>query len=74
MEIETYIHHERRVFVPVELKGKHRDHCLCYSCCFFHPEDREKNCNVADELFRLDKRHGLTTPVYECPYFGHKEN
>lgn len=30
--IEKYIHHGKEVFVDSELKGKHKQHCLCWKC------------------------------------------
>ena len=30
--IERYDHHGKSVAVRTELKGKHREHCLCFVC------------------------------------------
>jgi hypothetical protein len=35
--IEKYVHHEAEVSVDSELKGKHRQHCLCFQCDHFKP-------------------------------------
>lgn len=69
MEIEQYEHHNVMVFVRSDLKGRHREHCLCYACKKFHPNE-ESNCPIARELYALDVRRGLTTPVWECPEFS----
>ena len=61
-----YEHHGRAVWVKAELQGKHRSHCLCYECDRFLPENV---CPIAKELFELNKQHGITTPVWECPNF-----
>lgn len=67
--IEHYEHHDKSVAVRTELKGKHRDHCLCfYPCHRFHPGE-PTNCAIAQSLFELCKKYGTTTPVYECPEF-----
>ena len=57
------------VWVDAELKGKHRDHCLCFSCNRFSPDDREKNCPRANLLYSFCVLMDMTTPVYECPEF-----
>jgi len=63
-----YEHHGVDAWVREDLKGKHRDHCLCFSCGRFKPNS-EDNCATADLLFAVCKRCGLVTPVYECPFF-----
>lgn len=63
-----YRHHGNLVWVRSDLKGKHRDHCLCYSCLGFHPGEPE-NCEIAEVLHSLNVLTGLTTPVWECPLF-----
>ena len=65
----VYVHHGILVWVNKELKGKHKEYCLCYSCKHFMPEDREKNCAIANLLYAVDVATGLVTPVWECPEF-----
>lgn len=64
-----YEHHGKKVLVDKELKGKHRDYCLCHKCRHFIPSDRKANCKKANELYRFCQKHGMTTPVFECPDF-----
>lgn len=66
---EQYVHHGVPSWVRQDLKGKHREHCLCWSCRFFNPEDRESNCEIANALYRIDKVLEITTPVWECMKF-----
>lgn len=66
MAIEKYVHHGAEVSVISEVKGKHRQHCLCHSCLRFIPEDRTLNCSIANALYALCVNHNLVTPVYEC--------
>jgi hypothetical protein len=66
---ERYDHHGKLVWVRKDLKGKHREHCLCFSCSKLNIEDREKNCPIANALFALCVQFNLTTPVFECPEF-----
>ena len=68
-----YEHHFRKVWVRDDLKGKHREHCLCYRCKRFTEDPVGDPCLVAEELYDLCVKYGLTTPVYECPFFKLKE-
>lgn len=70
---EQYKHHGRSVWVRSDLRGTHREHCLCFSCDMFTPEDRESNCPLANLLYALCVETGMTTPVFECPQFFKKE-
>jgi hypothetical protein len=63
-----YKHHGVPVIVKDNLKGKHREYCLCYSCCWFKP-DTEDNCVLAEDVYALNVKHNLVTPVWECPLF-----
>ncbi len=65
--VEKYNHHGKEVSVVSEVKGKHRQHCLCMlGCKKFTPEKRESNCPIANTLYGLCVKHDLVTPVYEC--------
>ena len=63
-----YNHHGKDVWVREDLKGKHRDVCLCFSCRRFFPGE-DRNCNIAKELFKNCIKFDLVTPVFECPEF-----
>jgi len=69
MKFIQYEHHGELVWMMDELKGKHRENCLCYHCLKFVPEDREKNCKIANDLYDNCIKYSLTTPVYECKEF-----
>lgn len=71
---ETYEHFGCKVKVRSDLKGNHRDHCLCWSCDKFFPEDREKNCKIASLIFAICVAHNLVLPVWECPLFSIEED
>lgn len=68
-KIIKYEHHGRKVFVDEDLKGTHREHCLCFRCQKLNIESRKKNCPIANKLYALCCKFGLTTPVGECPEF-----
>ena len=68
---ERYKHHGVNVWVRWDLKGKHREYCLCFSCDRFKP-DTEDNCVTANLIFALCKECDLVTPVWECPFFSHR--
>jgi len=63
-----YIHHDVPVHVRSDLKGKHREHCLCYSCNRFKPDSKE-NCRIAKEVYAVCVREHVVLPVWECPKF-----
>ena len=68
---KKYKHHPQcpEVWVDEDLKGKHRDLCLCYRCNKFQPEDRLKNCRIANAVFDNCVGFCIVTPVMECPDF-----
>lgn len=70
---EKYNHHGKDVWVDSELKGKHREHCLCHSCEKLDVTNREKNCPIANAVFKNCVDFDLVTPVYECPEFKEKQ-
>ena len=68
-----YNHHGVMVWVQQSLKGKHREHCACFFCTKFDPINRERNCSIANQLFKLCTEYSLVTPVYECPHFEQRQ-
>ena len=62
-----YEHHGKEVWVSSNLKGHHKKCCLCWSCDNFIPNDREKNCKIANLLFSACQAFNIVTPVWECP-------
>lgn len=72
-EITTYEHHGVMVQVRKDLKGKHRDYCLCWQCDHFTPDDRAQNCAIANTLYGLCVLTGITAPVWECRVFKQRE-
>jgi hypothetical protein len=67
-----YTHHGEWVFVDEALKGKHREHCLCFRCGKFKPNTPE-NCDLAEQNYRTCKINGMTMPVWECKFFEFPE-
>jgi len=67
-KITGYLHHGGYVFVDEELKGKHREHCLCFKCGLFKPNTPE-NCKLANLNFANCQLNNMVLPVYECPKF-----
>jgi hypothetical protein len=70
--VEKYQHHGIVVSVRSDLKGRHREHCLCFTCSKFTLANRDGNCSKANALYALDVAFGMTTPVWECPDFDEK--
>jgi hypothetical protein len=70
--IIKYLHHGKEVFVREDLKGLHREHCLCFRCEKLNTFDHTKNCAIAKTLYSIDILLHITTPVWECPEFKEK--
>lgn len=72
---EQYEHHGKMMWVNSELKGKHRDHCLCFSCEKFHMVNPDKKCKIADRIFQSCVDCYVVTTIWECSAFvEYKEN
>ena len=72
--IERYTHHGYDVAVQSHLRGRHREHCLCYqNCANFKPGTAE-HCHIAQATYENCVKHGLTTPVFECPAYTEKDS
>jgi hypothetical protein len=67
-----YVHHDAEVWVRDDLKGRHKQHCLCHACDQFHP-GQEDNCWIAQSLYLTDVEFSIVTPVWECPEFKVKQ-
>jgi len=65
-ETETYLHHDGYVVVQKHLKGKHREHCLCWQGCNKFKPGKD-NCRKSNLLFAFCQAFNMTTPVWECP-------
>jgi len=68
-KFESYVHHGKPVYVNKKLKGKHKEHCLCFSCDKFNPGMPEENCPIANLNYAVCLAHNLVLPVWECPEF-----
>ena len=68
-----YDHYGSNVWVREDLKGKHREHCLCWSCGKFKPLSRDDNCPKANILYAYCVNLEMTTPVWECVDFEEKD-
>ena len=67
--IAYYSHHGRTVAVKEELKGRHREHCLCFSGCKFFKPGQPDHCEIAQATYENCVKFGTTTPMWECPKF-----
>lgn len=68
-KIERYNHYGVMVNVRSDLKGKHKDYCLCYrNCQKFKPSGNE-NCKIAQTVFETCVKFGIVTPMWECPEY-----
>lgn len=68
-EIISYQHHGNIVKVREDLKGKHRDYCLCHQNCAKFKPGQPDHCRIAADTFNNCVKNKLTTPVWECPEY-----
>ncbi len=83
--IIKYEHYGKEVSVDEDLRGKHREHCLCWRCEKFHPDiessysaqlrikKRRENCPIANHNYAMCVKFNVVTPIYECPEFKEKK-
>jgi len=69
--VEWYEHYGTDVAVFEEMKGKHKDYCLCYKCEKFNMDSR-KNCELANQNFENCQKNNMVLVVWECPEFETK--
>ena len=72
---ESYQHHGVEVKVRADLRGKHREYCLCRACSKLTPEPggQQANCSTARILYSLCVADALVVAVWECPHFQEKK-
>ena len=63
-KVIEYEHHGSIVAVQEHLKGKHREHCLCFQGCGNFKPGTEDNCRRAALLFAFCRAFDMTTPVF----------
>ena len=68
-DIIEYEHHGSMMSVRNNLRGLHREYCLCWICEHFNPSDRTENCPIANKLFKICVDCNVVTPVWECARF-----
>ena len=69
---EKYFHEREDsvnlVAVRSDLKGKHREYCMCFDCTEFNP-DTEYHCPIAKAVYNNCVEFDIVSPVWECPKF-----
>jgi len=73
MKIEKYEHHGVEVSVISNVKGRHREHCLCWQKCKYFKPNTPGNCPIAQSLYNLCVENKVTTPVFECKKYELEE-
>lgn len=72
-KVEKYVHHGAEVSVISQMKGKHRDICLCFQGCRFFKPGEPNNCSIAQQIYEMCVEHNLVTPVLECAKYEAEE-
>lgn len=70
-QIKRFKWHGRYVTGIKRLVGKNVEYCLCYHCDEFHPGS-EENCEIAQKVYRMCLKHGLSLNVAICDKFEEK--
>ena len=75
MKPVQYTHHGVIVWVDLDLVGQHKKFCLCHICSslVLEQDTTKQNCSIAQELFEINKKYNILTPVWECPKFKFKK-
>ena len=68
-KIVKYNHHGTDVSVIEHLKGRHREHCLCFKGCKFFKPNTPENCEIAQTNYEFCVKFNMVTPVWECPKY-----
>lgn len=67
--IARYEHHGATVAVREDLKGCHREYCLCFQGCARFKPGRPDNCAIAQATYENCVKFDTVTPVWECPEY-----
>lgn len=70
VRISKYVHHGFTVSVINKIKGKHKEHCLCWQNCYYFQPNMSYNCRIAKALYEVCVLENVTTPVYECARYS----
>jgi len=68
VKIIKYEHFGNEVSVMEDMKGKHKDFCLCYKCSKLKPDEAD-NCKLAQLVYDLCRLSGSTLVMWECKEF-----
>jgi len=58
------------VSVDEDLKGTHREKCLCFRDCVHFKPGTPENCEIAQSNFELCVKYDTVQPVFECPKYS----
>lgn len=73
-EIIKYYHHDGIKSVQKHLKGKHREHNLCFQNCVHFKPNTPENCEIAQTCFTTCVKFGLVSPIWECPKYESEQD
>ena len=62
-----------RTWVRKDLKGRQKEHCMCWNCRKFMPETDHKGCSIIREVLKLASINNIVLPVWECAVFDERK-
>ena len=68
--IEKHEHYGNAVWFQSHLKGKHREHSLCFQGCLNFQPGPVGQCKIVVAVNENSLRFGISTPIYACPKFA----
>jgi hypothetical protein len=67
-KVVRYTHHGIEVAAMNAMQGRAKEHSLCHQGCK-HFTSTDNPCSIQKEIHETCIRHGVVTPVFECPKY-----
>lgn len=69
---ENYERNGKKAWVRSDLKGRHKEFCMCWDCKKFTPDTEDKGCPIIKQVLDTAAHHNIVLPVWECGVFAAK--
>ncbi len=74
MGITRYNHHGKDVWVHTNDTGHHKEHCLCYKCLRYNPDNRPHLKHMEKPTDELKKAEHIRSILHHAGYLIPKEH